>query len=94
MMGGYYGYGARTDSETRQITEQRVTILLSVGLPDGVKPVAREFLNALVDNLRRSLMAVHEQHVKNIDELRINAISKREDAEKETGAGGRDLFTG
>ena len=82
MMGGYYGYGARTDSETRQITEQRVTIRLSVGLPDGVKPVAREFLNALVDNLRRSLMAVHEQHVRNIDELRINAISKREDAER------------
>ncbi len=46
---------------------QSVTIRLSVQLPDGVKPAAEEFLNAMVRNLRDDLRAgAYDSYVKEL----------------------------
>jgi len=78
----------RTPSTGRTITaipdlppdEQTYLFRLNVDLPEDVKPFAREFINALVDNLRESLREAHFDYSNNLEALLKNAESRRDQA--------------
>jgi hypothetical protein len=85
---GLYGY-ATTSTAQRQrigtattdtIEEQAYLFSLSIHLPEDVKPLAREFMMALVDNLRESLHDAHSVYSHDLRVLLEDAESRRDNA--------------
>jgi len=58
--------------------EQTFLFRLNVDLPEDIKPLAREFINALVDNLRESLREAHFEYSHNLEALLKDAESRRD----------------
>lgn len=85
-MGGFYGTPA--GSKDTSAVESSVVIRLMVEFPDEFKPVAKEFLSALVVNLRNNLVDAHERHVDGLKEVLASAKSQREQAEQNVQGGG------
>lgn len=88
-MGGMGGiYGGPASSETTQTVERSVVIKLTVALPDELRPLAKELLDALVVNLRNSLGDAHDKYTEGLKTLLTSAKSQREQAEQNVqGAG-------
>jgi hypothetical protein len=89
-------YGTGRTSRTRPATRrtspatsmssadgQTYLFSLSVGLPDEVKPAAKEFMSALVDNLRQTLIAAHNAYGKNLRDLLGFAEDQRDHAQSQ-----------
>ncbi|MEN6427443.1 MAG: hypothetical protein ABFE13_18985 [Phycisphaerales bacterium] len=82
-MGGFGGMrGATTGSASSPAVEHSAVIKLTVELPDGVKPLAQELLDALVVNLRGNLVHTHDRYVDRLEVLLASARSQRERAEQ------------
>ena len=84
MMGGLSTggmYGGRPDPGQTTSREQSVSVKFSVHLPDDVKPAAQEFAMAVVENLRRTLGNIHEQHRRELAAQVNLAQSQWKDAE-------------
>ena len=75
MMGGMFRGRAPAQVPAGQ---QRVTVQLSVHLPDDAKPAAEELLDALVANLRAVLADAYEEHAEQLRNLQRFAESQRE----------------
>jgi len=88
-MGGMGGiYGGPASSETTQTVERSVVIKLTVALPDELRPLAKELLDALVVNLRNSLGDAHDKYTEGLKTLLTSAKSQRDTAEQNVqGAG-------
>jgi len=71
---------ARTRPTASVSSADRLTYLfsLNIHLPQEVKPAATEFMNALVDNLRRSLLDSHNAYVAELQSLLQFAERQRE----------------
>jgi hypothetical protein len=89
-------YGTGRTSRTRSATPrtssaasmsyadgQTFLFSLSVGLPEEVKPAAREFMSALVDNLRQTLIAAYNTYEKNLRDLLGFAEDQRDHAQSQ-----------
>jgi len=74
-------YGGRPDPGQTTSREQSVSVKFSVHLPDDVKPAAQEFAMAVVENLRRTLGNIHEQHRRELAAQVNLAQSQWKDAE-------------
>ncbi|MHC4434332.1 MAG: hypothetical protein ACYTBS_21015, partial [Planctomycetota bacterium] len=74
---------ARTPPTTSASSADRLTYLfsLNIHLPQEVKPAATEFMNALVDNLRRSLLDSHNAYAEELQNLLQFAERQREMAQ-------------
>mgnify|MGYP001166090071 CR=1 FL=1 len=75
-MGGFYG--APTGPKGASTVEHSVVVRLTVEFPDEFKPVAREFLSALVVNLRNCLLNTHDKYAESLEELLESARQQRE----------------
>ena len=75
---------ARTPSITsvNPVNEQTYLFRLSVHLPEDVKPLAREFIKALIDNLRESLHEAHHAYSNDLEASLEDAESRRDRARK------------
>ncbi len=60
--------------------EQTYLFRLNIHLPEDVKPLAREFIKALVDNLRESLVEAHDTYSNNLEALLEDAEARRDRA--------------
>ena len=60
--------------------EREYLFRLSVDLPEDIKPLAREFMKALVDNLRKSLHEAHNVYSNDLGILLEDAESRRDQA--------------
>ncbi|MCH7559086.1 MAG: hypothetical protein IIB56_16765 [Planctomycetes bacterium] len=56
------GFGLLSSEQLRAAAEQTILFKLQVDLPEEVKPVAEEFMNALVGNLRNTLIKAFEDY--------------------------------
>ena len=63
--------------------EQTYLFSLRVDLPEEVKPAAKEFMNALVDNLRKSLYKAHDAYSNDLGALLEDAESRRDYAQSQ-----------
>jgi len=79
-MGGFYGTPTGPDRESP--AEQRVTIKLTVRLPDNAKPVADLFMRTIAENLQESLNNAYRQHTSGLESLLSLAKSHREEAQE------------
>jgi hypothetical protein len=85
MMGGYgsmggmggFGYASMPDSAGIG-GEQSAVIELQVHLPDTVPARAQEFLQAVVGNLRQSLLLAHDSYLTDVDNMLAYAKHERE----------------
>ena len=59
---------------------QTVIVELSVQLPEDIRPAAREFMNALVENLRTSLQDAYARYAEDLSNRLAFLESRREDA--------------
>jgi len=82
MMGSGGMYGVPLPGASAPGAQQSAMLRLSVRLPDEVKPVAEEFLAALVENLKEALQRGYEQHTMQLENLADFAESRRYDAER------------
>lgn len=82
MMGGMGDMMGLMDVRPAPATAVTHTVMLklSVKLPEQVKPAAREFLKALVQNLKKTLWAAYEQQATELKEATNFAESQREEA--------------
>ena len=80
MMGGMSGVPLPATSAPG--AQQSAMLRLSVRLPDEVKPVAEEFLAAIVENLKEALRNGYDQHAKELQAIADFAESRRYDAER------------
>ena len=60
--------------------EQTFLFRLNIHLPEDVKPMAKEFMKALVDNLRESLHEAHNAYSNDLGNLLEDAESRRDRA--------------
>ena len=76
-----------TEPTTRQIVtaapsappaEQTYLFNLNVHLPEEVKPLAKEFMKALLDNLRKNLYEAHQAYLNDLKALLQDAESRRD----------------
>ncbi len=82
-LGNYYGYRAPTDSASSRSIQQRATIRLTVRLGNvDIKPVAKELLDAIVENLRGKLLDAHKGYESSLKELLTYAVTQRDQAER------------
>jgi hypothetical protein len=72
-------FGSMTTSTFRR-DEQTYLFRLNIELPDDVKPAAKEYMKALVDNLRESLLEAHDTYSNNLKALLEDAESRSDDA--------------
>jgi hypothetical protein len=72
----------RTIAATPDIQETEKTCLfrLNVHLPEDAKPAAKEYMKALVNNLRVSLLEAHSAYSNNLKALLEDAESRRDNA--------------
>ena len=61
--------------------EQAYLFSLNVHLPEDIKPLAKEYMNALVDNLRQALMNAYDEYEKKLQDLLQFAESRRDRAQ-------------
>ena len=54
---------------------------LNVHLPEDVRPLAKEYMNALVDNLRQALMNAYEEYEEKLENMLQFAESRRDRAQ-------------
>jgi hypothetical protein len=89
--GGLYGY-TTTSTATRQrigtattdtTEEQAYLFSLSIHLPEDVKPLAKEYMNALVDNLRQALMNAYDEYEEKLQNMLQFAESRRDRAQSQ-----------
>jgi len=73
---------ARTPSmiSVNPVNEQTYLFRLSVHLPEDVEPLAREFMKAIVDNLRKSLREANFAYSNDLEDLLREAESRRDQA--------------
>jgi len=79
----------RTASTGRTVTatldspadEQAYLFSLNIHLPEDVKPLAKEYMNALVDNLRQALMNAYEEYEEKLENMLQFAESRRDRAQ-------------
>lgn len=78
----------RIPSTSRTITtynlsagEQTVLFSLHIELPEQVKPLAKEYMNALVDNLRQALMSAYNGYEEKLENMLQFAESRRDRAQ-------------
>jgi len=87
MMGGGMGmegmYGGRLAPGQTTSREQSVSVKFSVHLGEDLPPVAQEFTTAVVENLRRTLGNIHEQHRRELAAQVDLARSQWESAEEQ-----------
>jgi hypothetical protein len=91
--GGLYGYPATSTAQrqragtaaTDTIEEQAYLFSLSIHLPEDVKPLAREFMMALVDNLRESLNDAYNVYSNSLRVMLQDAESRRDNARSRLG---------
>lgn len=92
--GDYYGYIATPSTPQQRIgiattvsaapTEKQTYLFsLSVDLPEEVKPAAKEFMKALVDNLRESLHEAYQVYSRDLEILLEDAESQRDHAQSQ-----------
>jgi len=67
--------------------KQTYLFSLSVSLPDEVEPVAKEFMNAIVENLRQTLTDAYNAYGKEIQNLLQFAESRRDHARSQLAKG-------
>ncbi|UCD48719.1 MAG: hypothetical protein JSW27_14435 [Phycisphaerales bacterium] len=79
MMGGMYGGPVRAAPAGG--AQQNATLRFSVRLPEDAQPAAKEFLAALVENLRVTLSSGYQEHVSQLETLTDLAEARRRDAE-------------
>ncbi|MEA3227347.1 MAG: hypothetical protein U9Q07_15460, partial [Planctomycetota bacterium] len=72
---------ARAPSTTSSVNGQTYLCSLNIDLPDEVKPAAKEFMNALVDNSRQTLIAAYNTYGKNLGDLLQFAEHQRSQAQ-------------
>ena len=87
---GYTTTSAAPQQRTRTTTvqtvpaaEQTYLFSLRVDLPEEVKPAAKEFMKALVDNLRESLYEAHQAYSNDLEALLEDAESRRDRAQSQ-----------
>ena len=84
-MSGMYGSTGNMYAGSQQGTStgasQSALVKLEVALPESIMPAAEEFLAALVENLRRTLIASHDAHAKELTVLADFAQSRRDQAQ-------------
>jgi hypothetical protein len=86
--GGLYGYSTTSTAQrqrtgtvaTDTIEEQAYLFSLSIHLPEDIKPLAREFMMALVDNLRESLDDAYNVYSNSLRAMLRDAESRRDNA--------------
>ncbi|MBN2128660.1 MAG: hypothetical protein JW741_04160 [Sedimentisphaerales bacterium] len=81
MMGGMYGGQAAPGQTTSR--EQSVSVEFWVELDEDLRPVAQGFAVAVVENLRRALGTIHEQHRRELAAQVDLAQSQWENAEEQ-----------
>ena len=59
----------RTTSTASSVSEQTYLLGLNIHLPDEIKPAAKEFMKALVDNVRRALFDACDTYVEELQSL-------------------------
>ena len=79
MSGGVMGSMGGRSAPTQPVTHT-VMLKLSVKLPEQVKPAAREFLGAIVQNLKKTLWAAYERQAAELKEAADFAESQRKEA--------------
>ncbi len=92
-MGGYgmggYGvggmYGAPTAPAPTRAQQQTAMVRLYVPLPEDAKPLAGQFVKALVDNLRRALEDSYNRYERLLSEQIQFAELRREEIEQQLG---------
>ena len=70
-------YGDVAESPSAPIDEKTYLFSLNVQLPDEVKPAAKEFMNALVDNLRQALTDAYHAYKQELQSMLEFAESQR-----------------
>jgi len=86
--GSLYGYSSTSTAQRQRIgtnakdttDEQTFLFRLNIHLPEDVKPLAREFMMALVDNLRENLDDAYKVYSNNLRVMLQDAESRRDDA--------------
>ena len=86
-----YGYTttSRTPQQRSETTtadptdEQACLFSLNVHLPEDIKPLAKEYMKALVDNLRKSLYESYDAYLNDLGDLLEIAESRRDHAQSQ-----------
>jgi hypothetical protein len=86
-----YGYATTSTAPKQRIgttiadttDEQTELFSLSVNLPEDVKPLAKEFMNALVENLRQALMNAYNEYENKLQNMLKFAESRRDQAQSQ-----------
>jgi len=81
----------RTPSTSRTVTatpesspdERAYLFSLNVHLPEDIRPLARMYMNALVDNLRQALMSAYDEYEKKLENMLLFAESRRDHAQSQ-----------
>jgi hypothetical protein len=76
-------YGAIATTPSAPGHEQTYLFSLNVQLPEEVKPAAKEFMNALVDNLRQALTDAYQVHRRELQTMLDFAESQRDHAQSQ-----------
>jgi uncharacterized protein YggL (DUF469 family) len=100
---GYYYYGRGSERSTTRrnrttapstsaVAQQTLLFRLSVDLPEGIKPAAREFMDALIDNLKHALDVAYEGCRRRFAEEIGMAMDQRREAEGELSELNKDVM--
>jgi len=87
--GGLYGYNTTSTTPQQRIgmttadtTDEQIYLFsLSVHLPEDIKPLAKEYMNALVNNLRQVLTNAYNEYEEKLENLLQFAESRRDHAQ-------------
>ncbi len=71
------------DKEPSIPIERTIFLHVEVDLPEGVKPAARQFLDALIEYLRDALYSIYANHTEEIEQQLESAQTSRDQAEAE-----------
>lgn len=89
--GALYGYtptftapGQRIGKTAADLTDEKTLLFsLNVHIPEDIKPLAKEYTNALVDNLRQALTNAYDEYEKKLQDLLQFAESRRDRAQSQ-----------
>jgi hypothetical protein len=87
--GSLYGYTTtsrapqqRIGTATANLTDEKTLLFsLNVHLPEDIKPLAKEYMNALVDNLRQALTNAYDAYEDKLQNMLQFAESRRDHAQ-------------
>lgn len=72
----------RIGTAAADLTDEKTLLFsLNVHLPEDIKPLAKEYMNALVDNLRQTLMNAYDEYEKKLQNMLQFAESRRDRAQ-------------